>query len=474
MEEATERSELPAPGKVGGNDVPLLQELATYVSGLGTASLDDSVWEKAGSCLVDAVGLGIAGTADSTALAAAAITAHRGADRAGSCRLWINGTTAPMPEAVMANAVAVHAQLQDDCDMDTWSHPGGIVVPAAIGAGEATGTSVEQVLRGIVAGYSVMRWLGGGSHISHAVIDHGFRANPTFGPLAASLASSIVFGLSAEQTANALSIACSVAGGLLEPVRSGATDWRFQAGTAAWEGLRAAQLAGAGVVGSADVFESPLGFFRSFTGQVWGKDAFVTPLPVPELILGVWAKPYPTAGDNVAVVLAAESVWQQRPKDGSRIRAVRIHQNAQFASYPGTSFRGPFRRKTQAIVSTAFVVACMLATGSVPYSELDQLMDSNEILSVIECARVVPEADYSFTDGKVEVDFENGDVVVGSSDDMPRTRIFPDAQEALRVFGERVAIVSRSEERKKAAERVFDRAWAAQTKMSEALDDLVA
>lgn len=449
-------------------------QLAKYVSKVGTDELDDEVWDKAGSCLVDAVGLGIAASVDATARAAAALTANRGVDRAGSCRLWIDGSVVPMPEAVMANAVAVHAQLQDDCDMDTWSHPGGVVVPAAIGAAEATGGSVESVLRAITAGYSVMRWLGGGSRISHAVIDHGFRANPTFGPLAASVAASSAYGLSVEETANALSISCSVAGGLLEPVRSGSTDWRFQAGAAAWEGLRSAQFGRAGVIGSADVFESPLGFFQSFTGQSWTADSFVTPEPVPELILGVWAKPFPTAGDNVAVVLAAESVWQRRHEPAARVRAVRIHQNAQYASYPGTSFRGPYQRKTQAIVSTAFVVACMLATGGVVYRDLDELLGSEEIRALVNCTTVVPEKTFSFTDGRVEVEFDDGDIVVGSSEDMPRTRMFPDRQEALRVFADRVAACSRADERLHAAESIFERSSAANTSIADALDALVA
>ena len=83
----------------------------------------------------------------------------------------------------------------------------------------------------------------------------GFHPTAVLGALAAAAGVSAALRLTPPQTVNALGIAGSMAGGIIEYLAEGAWTKRMHAGWAAQSGLQAAVLARAGFNGPRTVFE---------------------------------------------------------------------------------------------------------------------------------------------------------------------------------------------------------------------------
>lgn len=402
--------------------------LADFVIRSAGQALDAVMTERAGIALLDAFGLALAARGNTTLEAYVDLTEPI-LDSSRGATIWGRAGAVSVLDAVTANALSVHARFQDDCDMVSWAHPGSLIVPPSVTLGQAVGASVETVLRAVVCGYAAITWLGGEEVVGRGVVGRGFRASPVFGSIGAAASASVILGLDFDQTLSALAISSDLTGGLLEPVGAGADDWRLQNAMAAHRGVMAALVAQRGVVGAPRALEGPNGLLHAIAGidevpSAWEKDPDITTM------LDVWAKPYPTLGDNMAATAAALDI-HNGGLDAKDIVSIEVHQNAHFASYPGTSYRGPFVRPAQAMASTAYAVAATLLYGRMPYSIYGTNLDDPDITKLIEVLRVVPETSYSYVDGKVRVSLREGTVLERSAADLPRTLFYRDRTSAV-------------------------------------------
>src|SRR3989441_10539567 len=92
----------------------------------------------------------------------------------------------------------------------------------------------------------------------------GFHPTSVLGAMAATLGVSAALGLDRRQTVDALGVAGSMAGGIIEYLADGSWTKRMHPGWAAQSGLRAALLARAGFTGPRTVFEGTHGLFNAF------------------------------------------------------------------------------------------------------------------------------------------------------------------------------------------------------------------
>lgn len=407
------------------------ERLAAFVARCRDLEVDEQLAVRCGTALLDAFGLALAARGIAPMEALVGIV-DEGRTTQGGCSVWGRPGHFSILDGVTVNSLAVHARFQDDCDMTSWAHPGSLIVPPAVSLGEVRDVSVAVVMRAILCGYATISWLGGDEVVGRAVVERGFRASPVLGSIGAAAAASVILGLDAPAARNALAIAADNTGGVLEPVGAGADDWRVHNATAGHRGVLSALLAERGVVGAPRALEGPNGFLRCFAGlsevpEVWTKE------PDERSILSVWAKPYPTLGDNVAVVAAALAL-RDEGLEPARIASVEVHQNAHFASYPGTSFRGPYVRPAQAVASTAYAVASTLAHGRLEYGRYSTHLADAATVALIERLTVVPEKDYSYIDGKVVVTLDDGRVVARETKELDQTLFFRDAASARAAF----------------------------------------
>lgn len=380
--------------------------------------LAPEVWEKSLHCLLDALSLGRAAGSHPVVHAVSGAVSQG----AGPSRVWASGAQVHPADAALVNGTATHAFFQDDTDMTAWAHPASLVVPAVVAAAETVDGGFPEVLRGLVAGYATLSWLGAREEVARQLVEGGFRASPTLGAIAAAMGASTTLNLDATGTHNALGIATDSTGGLLEPVRDGAQDWRLQNGFAAQRGLMAAQLGRSGVRGPRQPLTGPRGFLATFTrGQMPGQ---WTEPPTESAVGHVWFKQYPILGDNMAAAAAASTLADRMPP-AREVEAVVVGINAHFASYPGTAYTGPFERTEQMIASTAFNVASVLVAGSFTYDDYDRLQADSAISHLVARTRIDPHDDYDYLDATVEVHTRDG-VFAASAADAPREVFFRD------------------------------------------------
>lgn len=412
------------------------QILGDYLARYSTLTLERSIREKALICLIDALGLALSARAEPTSRAALGLSHALEVAAAESATAWISGTRLSASEAAFANGVAVHAHFQDDTDHESWTHPGSLVPPAIVALGERRGTMLEDVLRALVAGYSVINWLGRDEVVARKLIARGFRTSPTFGTIAAAAGSAVLLRLDAVGAGSAVSIAASTTAGTLEPVRAGADEWRVQNGRAAQGGLIAACLAESGVTGAPQALDGPKGFLSTLAGMDATPEVWALP-PDPAMMSTIQAKPYATLGDNMAAAMAAQKLYLDKI-DPREIADIKVTLWEPFTVYPGTSYKGPYERLVQTQASTAFAVATMLSQGDITYDMGNTLRNDPLVLDLVSKTTVVPDAVNGAWDSQLTVTMKDGSQRAAHSQEMPRNLLYQTQERSLDVFERRL------------------------------------
>lgn len=415
------------------------RRLGAFVASCAQRPIETPVLEKAAMCLLDGLGLALIAHDEPTSTAMRALAVP--VEGAGTARIWADGTRTVLSDAVAANAVAVHAQFHDDTDYSSWTHPASLIISTAISLGEALDAPAERVLRGLVAGYDALVWLGANERVALSLIGRGVRTSPTLGTIGAAATAAAILGLDEDRAASAIGIASSITGGVLEPVRLGSDEWRVQNAHAARGGLLAAQLAARGVVGAATGLEGAKGLAKAMAGldavPEWEDE------PRLDAILGIVAKPWATLGDNMAAAAAAKLLHDDGV-DPARISAIRVRIWRHYAEYPGTSYRGPFRQTAQALASTVFATAAMLVCGDLEYEVSNERRDDPAILRLAERIIVEPDDEGGPADGLVEVTLDDGSVMRRTAAEAPRTLLYHDIPTATAIFAGRFGRSGRS------------------------------
>jgi len=239
------------------------RRLAEYAVGLRYEDLPPTVIQRATDCITDTVGAIIYGANLPWSKMIIAYAQTNGA-RGNSCILGAGGEPVCAASAALANGALAHAfELDNLTKPGSGVHPGATLVPPALAVAQQHGMSGRDLIIAFVAGAEVMIRIGRAT--KHTNEARGFHAPGTTGPFGAAVAVGKLRGFGAERMTNALGIAGSLAGGLLEFARSdGAMVKRLHLGRAAEGGVLAASLADKGFTGPSTVLEGDYGFLRVF------------------------------------------------------------------------------------------------------------------------------------------------------------------------------------------------------------------
>ena len=170
--------------------------------------------------------------------------------------------------AAFVNGTAAHGEDFDDTFEGGPVHAGAVIVPAVLAACERHNPDGRMALIGIAVGTEVLCRLS--LVVPKAVHKAGFHPTAIFGAMGAAAGVGAALGLNARQIVDALGIAGSMAGGIIEYLAEGAWTKRLHAGWAAQSGIRAALLARGGFVGPRTVFEGVHGLFHGFAHTTEG------------------------------------------------------------------------------------------------------------------------------------------------------------------------------------------------------------
>jgi 2-methylcitrate dehydratase PrpD len=240
------------------------ERLAAYAAKLRYEDLPPAVVQRAKDCMSDTVAAIIYG-AELPWSKMIIAHARRNSAAGRSSILGTGGAPVSAPAAALANGAMTHAfELDNLTKPDSGSHPGATVFTAALAVAQERGLSGRELLTAFVAGAESMIRIGHAT--KHTNEARGFHAPGTTGPFGAAVASGRLMGFDAEKMTNALGVAGSCAGGLLEFAHAGngAMVKRLHMGRAAEGGVLAASLASEGFTGPSSVLEGENGFLRVF------------------------------------------------------------------------------------------------------------------------------------------------------------------------------------------------------------------
>src|SRR5215217_3777890 len=184
----------------------LARRLARFASGLNYEDLPPQVLDKARACLLHNIGVGLAGHGSGAAHRAKAAVLKDESVQDGGATVLVTGERATPGAAAFVNSALMHAKLQEDA-YHTGSHPGVMIIPAALAVAETLGSSGRDLLTALVAGYEVETAIT--ADFIPRSNEHGFRSSPIYGPFGAAMAASRALGLTEEQATHAIGYAAT-------------------------------------------------------------------------------------------------------------------------------------------------------------------------------------------------------------------------------------------------------------------------
>lgn len=238
--------------------------LAEFVAGLQYEDLPEAVVAQACDIILDAVGCAMSAWVEDPEKARIArqIAAlyPSGGEAAGV--IGVRGQAAQPAFAALANGILINAADNDDTHKRALLHVGSVVVPVALGLGQAHRLSGRQVILALVAGYEVAVRVGMAVMPTHYRFWHSTATNGTFG--AAAVAAKAL-GLDADGVQRALGLAGTQAAGLNTFFESGDMTKSLHPGKAALNGILSAQLAALGHTSPPGILEHPKGYLAAFS-----------------------------------------------------------------------------------------------------------------------------------------------------------------------------------------------------------------
>ncbi len=165
--------------------------------------------------------------------------------------------------AALANGTAAHGVELDDTHNESFSHPGTVVIPAALAVAEPFQANGRDFLTAVVAGYEAQCRIGAAAN---AAMSRGFHPTAVAGVFGATTAAARLMRLTSQQIESAFGLAVSMASGVMQFAEDPESNMvkRLHGGLPSHNGIMAADLACAGFSGPRHALDGRYGFLRMF------------------------------------------------------------------------------------------------------------------------------------------------------------------------------------------------------------------
>lgn len=293
-------------------------------------------------------------------------------------------------QSAWLTAAISHIEEVDDGHRLAMLHPGVVAIPPVLALASRDGAPIGRVRTAIAVGYEVSVRVGAALGPSHYKTHH---SSATAGCFGAAAAAGIMLGLDQERMTWALGHAGTQAAGLWQIIDDGAeTAKPAHIGHAVRNGLTAAAMAKAGILGARHILEGSRGFAKGF-GLDLDADKLLPATEANGLALTTsTTKAWPVCGQMHHILDAVQTLRTRHAVPASEIAEVRI------VSFAATSeIAGIIKPRTiaQARFSTAFCVALLWIKGALILNEA--ALTDPEVVQL--AGKVTLHADAAFTDG---------------------------------------------------------------------------
>jgi 2-methylcitrate dehydratase PrpD len=295
--------------------------LAKYAAGLRYEDLPPAVVAKAKDIIADTVAACICGAEMPWSRIVIDYAERTGPG--GTSKILGRGTAVQAPAAALANGALAHSfELDSLTRPGAGAHPGATVLPPALAVAQQVGAGGKQLIAAVVAGNEVMIRIGRAT--GHTNEARGFHAPGTTGPFGAAVACGLLLGLDADKMTNAIGIAGSLAGGLLEFARGdGGMVKRLHLGRASEAGVMAASLAAGGFEAPRTVIEGQFGFLRVFCTE-WDETHLTKGLGSDFVTMSAMLKRYPCHATAHPAVKAIRDLQAAHKVTGGDVVSITV------------------------------------------------------------------------------------------------------------------------------------------------------
>lgn len=229
--------------------------IGRFIRNASSKPLSAEVVDAAKKCLVDWLGVTVAGSREPVARAAKTYAELE------DFSLPIIGASQDAEKSALVNGVAAHALDFDDTHIPTDAHLSAVTWAALLALAEPDRDEGEVLLRAFVTGYEVAAKLSG-RRFGFSLQFRWFHPSAVIGRLASSAAAAVVMGLDEREAAQAVALSTTLASGLRGTL--GGMGKPFQVGEAAKDGIVCARMAKAGVTVDPGLLSPEGGFVKAF------------------------------------------------------------------------------------------------------------------------------------------------------------------------------------------------------------------
>lgn len=281
--------------------------------------------------------------------------------------------------AALVNGALSHIVEMDDVERESVTHPGAVVVPAALAVAERVGASGLDLLAAVVAGYEIMVRVGSAVGTEHY---YHFHNTSTAGVFGATAAAGWLLNLDRDRLVWALGNAGTQASGLWQFNDEGALTKPLHPGRAAASGVLAATLSRLGLTGARNILEGERGFFAGLAprGDPQRVVAHLGDADEPLRVRRISIKPHASCRHTHAPIDAALILRGQLP-GGAVIAAVQV---STYKAALTLCDKPEPRTSADAKFSLQFCVASALLCGRVGLAEFsDTALTDNTMRALL-------------------------------------------------------------------------------------------
>lgn len=335
-----------------------LEKLAGFVHRLRFEDVDKAAATQVTLCLADSLGCLVYGSRAEHVRKA--LAAYKPMQMPDGSHIFFESWKAPAPLASFLNGSMIGANAYDDLHHGATVHCGCIVIPAALAALDGCGRTVsgKEFLTTLVAGYETMIRVA--LAVMPEVRHRGYHPASVVAPFAAAAAASRIYGLTEEETLNAIGIAGDFGSGLMSAQLS-SNIHGMQAPYASMHGVNGALMARHGLLGIREIFDDTYG---SFLTTLSGK---YDPAPIEAigdgefLCKGTGIKFYPTAGSVSSAVDGVRDLMEQNGIRPEEVEKITVRVNKSVFLHCGFDYEpGPI---SGAQMHIGYCIAALLVSG---------------------------------------------------------------------------------------------------------------
>ena len=373
-------------------EVSPTQALSEFLASIRYESLPDAVVARTEELFLDWLASALAGRSARPVGIIEQFSTLMGPAQGPSEILTSRRRTSPF-FAALANGAASHFVEQDDLHNSSVLHPGTVVFPAVLAAGQHAGISGKALIAAAVAGYECGVRVGEFLGRSHYRI---FHTTGTAGKLAAAAGAAHVLKLDAVRMQHCLGSAGTMAAGLWEFLRDAADSKQLHTAKAAADGLMAAYIARDGFTGARQILEGKQGMAAGMSSDAdprWLMDGLGTRWALIETSFKYHASCRHThpAADALLALMQENGL---RAKDVAQVTA-HVHQGALDVLGPVTDPQSIHQSK----FSMGFVLALIASEGRAALADFtDASLRDRDLRSFHDRVKMVldPEIDRAY------------------------------------------------------------------------------